>query len=198
MRAREAGRTLDDMSGQHHVLFIQGGGKGAHDEWDNQLVASLEKELGQAYEVEYPRMPHEEEPSYARWKTALEKQLGSLKSNALLVAHSVGGTILLKTLCEHRHLQSIAALVLISAPFVGPGGWSSDELEIPSDLGARLPKGAPIHFYQGLADETAPPAHVELYARAVPQAQIHRLKGRDHQLNNDLSEVARVIRSISE
>ena len=35
----------------------------------------------------------------------------------------------------------------------------------------------------------------ELYARALPQATVYVLPGRDHQLNNDLSEVARDIRS---
>jgi len=30
----------------------------------------------------------------------------------------------------------------------------------------------------------------------IPQAQVHRLAGRDHQLGNDLAEVARVIRAL--
>ena len=53
-----------------------------------------------------------------------------------------------------------------------------------------------MHFYHGLKDEVAPPSHIELYARAVPQARVHRLPGRDHQLNNDLREVAAVILSL--
>ena len=40
------------------------------------------------------------------------------------------------------------------------------------------------------------PAHAELCARAIPQAQLHRLPGRDHQLNNALSEVAEVIKRL--
>ena len=43
-------------------------------------------------------------------------------------------------------------------------------------------------------DQTAPPSHAGLYALAIPQAQVHQLPGRDHQLNNDLSEVAEAIR----
>jgi pimeloyl-ACP methyl ester carboxylesterase len=83
--------------------------------------------------------------------------------------------------------------VLIAAPFVGEGGWPSDEFELPSDLGARLPQGAPVLVFHGLQDETALPSHADLYAHAIPQAQVHRLPGRDHQLNNELSEVAREI-----
>jgi pimeloyl-ACP methyl ester carboxylesterase len=50
--------------------------------------------------------------------------------------------------------------------------------------------------FHGLADQTVPPSHAELYARAAPQAQLHLLPGRDHQLNNDLSEVATTISSL--
>jgi pimeloyl-ACP methyl ester carboxylesterase len=52
-----------------------------------------------------------------------------------------------------------------------------------------------IHFFHGLEDEIVPPSHLELYARAVPQARTHRLKGRDHQLDDDLSEIAEEISS---
>jgi pimeloyl-ACP methyl ester carboxylesterase len=51
-------------------------------------------------------------------------------------------------------------------------------------------------LFHGLADETAPPSHADLYARAFPQARVHRLAGRDHQLNTDLAEVAVAIRSL--
>ena len=85
--------------------------------------------------------------------------------------------------------------MLVAVPFVGAGGWTSDEFQLPSDLGARLPPGVRVEVFHGLADETVPPSHAELYVRAAPQAQLHLLPGRDHQLNNDLSEVAKTINS---
>src|SRR5262245_62073101 len=36
------------------VLFVQGGGEGVHDEWDNKILESLERELGSDYAVRYP------------------------------------------------------------------------------------------------------------------------------------------------
>jgi pimeloyl-ACP methyl ester carboxylesterase len=53
-----------------------------------------------------------------------------------------------------------------------------------------------IHIYHGLEDETAPPSHADLYARAIPQARVHHLPDRDHQLNDDLKEVAAAIKSL--
>jgi predicted alpha/beta hydrolase family esterase len=181
------------MSGTRQVLFIQGGGAGAYDEWDDKLVDSLRAELGDGHEVRYPRMPGEDDPNYARWSAAIRGEMAVLDDGAILVGHSVGGTILIHALGEQPPERELAAIVLIAAPFVGADGWPSDEFELPSDLGARLPYGVPVHVFHGLADATAPPSHADLYARAIPQAQVHRLPGRDHQLSNDLSEPARTI-----
>jgi len=181
---------------KRQILFIQGGGKGTHDEWDNKLVASLRRELGQKFEVRYPRMPREDDPKYATWKTAIQKELEALNGDAILVGHSIGATILLGVLAETPAAAGFGAVISISAPFVGEGGWPSEDLQFAADLGARLPQGVPTYFFHGLKDETAPPSHVELFARVVPQARIHRLPERDHQLNDDLSEVASAILSL--
>ena len=47
---------------------------------------------------------------------------------------------------------------------------------------------------KALAADSAETAHAALFALAIPRAQVHQLPGRDHQLNNDLSEVAEAIR----
>jgi pimeloyl-ACP methyl ester carboxylesterase len=181
---------------ERQLLFVQGGGQGTYDDWDHKLVESLRRELGQGFEIHYPRMPNEDDPSYGAWKPALERALKPLKQGAIVVGHSVGGTILLRLLAEYSSPEPLGAVIVIAAPFVGEGGWSAEGLQFPADLGARLPEGVPVHFYHGLEDETAPPSHVDLYGRAVPQARIHRLPGRDHQLNDDLSEVAADILSL--
>ncbi|PYK88902.1 MAG: hypothetical protein DME40_11620 [Verrucomicrobia bacterium] len=43
------------------VLFVQGGGKNAHEE-DQKLAASLQAALGSDYNVLFPRMPKESDP----------------------------------------------------------------------------------------------------------------------------------------
>jgi pimeloyl-ACP methyl ester carboxylesterase len=175
------------------ILFIQGGGAGVHDAWDDKLVESLRRELGDGYEVRYPRMPAEDDPNYARWSAAIRRELASLDDDAVLVGHSLGGAILVSTLAEHPPERRPGAIVLIAAPFVGPGGWPAEEFALPADLGPKLAPGVPVHVFHGLQDQTAPPSHADLYARAIPQAQVHLLPARDHQLGNDLSEVARAV-----
>jgi pimeloyl-ACP methyl ester carboxylesterase len=178
------------------ILFIQGGGEGTHDEWDNKLVDSLRSELGAGFEVRYPRMPGEADPSAATWVPAIRQAIAALGDGAVLVGHSVGATILVHTLVDKPPARRLGAIVLLAAPFVGTGGWPGDEFELRSDLGARLPTGVPIHVFHGLDDDTAPPAHADLFAHAIPQAQLHLLRGRDHQLGNDLGDVAKLIRAL--
>ena len=173
------------------ILFLQGGGAGTYDEWDAELVGSLERELGDAYAVRYPRLPHEEDPIWAAWGPTIRHELAALDDTAVVIGHSVGGTLLVQALVDRP--QRLAGIVLIAAPYVGAGGWPGDD-ELPDDLGARLPAGAWVHVFHGLADETVPPTHSQLYARAIGQAHVHLLPGRDHQLDGDLADVAEVLR----
>jgi predicted alpha/beta hydrolase family esterase len=178
------------------ILFLQGGGKGVHDAWDDKLVDSLGRELGDAFEIRYPRMPDEDDPSYARWGPAIRREIAALGDRAIVVGHSVGGTLLIRSLAEQPPGVRLGAIVLVATPFVGDGGWPDQEFQMPSDLGARLPEGVPVHLFHGLEDDTAASVHADLYARVIPQAQVHLLPGRDHQLGNDLGEVAEVIRAL--
>jgi len=178
------------------VLFVQGGGEGTHDEWDNQLVDRLGRDLGPDYDIRYPHMPNESDPNYARWKAALKEELGRLDDEALLVGHSIGGTILINTIVEEPPNLALGGIFLLAAPFVGENGWPSEDIKPMSDLGKRLPARTPVFLYHGTEDDTAPFEHVGLYATAIPHAVIRRLDGRDHQLNNDMSEVALDIRRL--
>src|SRR6185369_15504599 len=104
---------------------------------------------GSEYEIRYPRMPQEDDPSYAAWKAALEQELAALDERAILIGHSIGGAILVNAIAQQSTRHKFAALFLLAAPFVGDGGWSSDDLKSPQDLGGRLPK-VPVHIYHGL------------------------------------------------
>ena len=175
------------------ILFVQGAGEGVHEEWDARLVESLRRELGPSYELRYPLMPNEADPKFAAWKAALENELAALQDGAILVGHSLGGTILINVLAEYAPNAELGAIVLIAAPFIGQRGWESEEIAPRPDLAARLPPGVPVWLYHGDRDSIAPVAHLELYAEAIPHARVRRLAGRDHQLDNDLSDVARDI-----
>jgi hypothetical protein len=61
---------------------------------------------------------------------------------------------------------------------------------------SRLPKGIPLFLYHSRDDERVPFAHLAIYAGKIPQAIIRQFDGRQHQFNNDLSEVTADIKSL--
>jgi predicted alpha/beta hydrolase family esterase len=178
------------------ILFVQGAGESVHDAWDDKLVRSLERELGDAYAIVYPRMPNEADPRYPDWKAALIEAFGALKDGAILVGHSIGGAVLIHVLAEQPPPRKFGALLLIAAPFIGDGGWPSDDIEPRTDFGERLPADLPVFLYHGTNDDIVPFAHMALYAKTMPRAVTRALADRDHQLGNDLSHVARDIESL--
>ena len=107
---------------RRQVLFVQGGGQGAHHE-DARLVANLAKELGSDYEVHYPVMPHEDTPDYPAWNRVLIAQIAHLGDDVILVGHSVGATIVVWSLAENHPKQKLAGIFLIAPPFVGERGF---------------------------------------------------------------------------
>src|ERR1700748_1520291 len=110
------------------ILFIQGAGKDAHDQWDIKLVESLRSELGENYDVVFPHMPNEAQPKFAAWNNVLQKAFATLVDGDFLVGHSVGATMLLHALETRPPDFRPGALILLAPPFIGPDGWTSDEL----------------------------------------------------------------------
>jgi predicted alpha/beta hydrolase family esterase len=141
-------------------------------------------------------MPDEADPTYAAWKAALEQEIAALDDGAILIGHSIGGTILINALSENPPDRKLSGVFLVAPPFVGAGGWPSEDINPSPELGTRLPVATPIYLYHGSADDTVPFAHIDLYVRAIPYALVRRLEGRNHQLNDDLAEVAADVRSL--
>jgi predicted alpha/beta hydrolase family esterase len=171
------------------VLFIQGGGEGAH-QVDKELVSSLRHRLGMEYDIRYPRMPEEESAGYEAWKARILKELAALEGKVILVAHSVGSSILLKYLSEENVEKSVAGVFLIAAPYWGPEGWQLDDFTFDERHASKRLEGIPLFFYHSRDDDTVPFAHLSKHAENFPQATIREFDERGHQFNNDLSEVA--------
>jgi hypothetical protein len=183
---------------KQQILFIQGGGDGAY-KLDQGLVTYLRKAVGTAYEFRCPKMPYESDPNYDLWKARILKELASVEDAVILIGHSLGGSFLLKSICEEKIVNTIAGIFLIATPYWGGDGWRYEGYErvaLPDDFAAKLPPGTPIFFYHGSNDEVVPFAHLALYTEKLPRVVIRPLGGADHQLNDDLSDVVADIRSL--
>ena len=178
------------MEGQ--VLFIHGGGEGAHEE-DKKLAASLQYELGAAYDVQYPELPDEGSPGYGAWRDRISRELAALDGEVILVGHSLGGSILLKYLCEEKVENPVSGIFLIAAPYWGAEDWKAREYELREDFASMLPGDLAMFFYHSRDDEVVPFVHLAPYRERLPQASFNEVDGRGHQFDDDLSEVARDI-----
>lgn len=179
------------------VLFIHGGGEGAHKE-DATLAASLRGKLGPAFEVRYPAMPDERDPDYKVWQRIIMDEAADMGEGAILVGHSIGASVLIKVLAGRGPMQPITGVFLIAGPFWHDHDfWHWDEVALPKDAGDHYPRDVPLYLYHGEEDEVVPVSHLEMYMKVFPQAVVQRLRGRNHQLNDDMTEVARDIMSLA-
>src|SRR6266545_2586944 len=108
--------------GKQRILFIHGAGNKRNDEGSGQLIAHLQEALGAGYEVLSPDMPDPDHPQYEAWATQVRKELAALDNHAILIGHSVGGSVLLKCLSEGAYPKHVAGLFLVAAPY-----WGKDQ-----------------------------------------------------------------------
>lgn len=177
-----------------YVLFIQGGGGKEDFMADAKLVASLKEALGEAYTVHYPLLNDESTPDFGR-KKQIGTELSLIEGDVILVGHSLGASMLLKYLSESQ-CQKISGIFLISTPF-----WSGDEewkqgLKLHEDFPDKLPDDIPIFLYHCRDDEVVPFEHLSLYTQKLPQATFCEIPNGGHQLDNDLSLVAKDIKAL--
>ena len=160
-----------------------------------KLVGSLQECLGGAYTVHYPCLPNEPAPDFGRSKQIC-KQLSLIDGEIILAGHFLGASMLLKYLSENEVKKNIARIFLIVTPF-----WSGNEkwkqgLKLQENFAEKLPGNIPIFLYHCRDDEEVPIEHLSLYRQKLPQATVREITSGGHQLNNDLTIVARDIKSL--
>jgi predicted alpha/beta hydrolase family esterase len=177
------------------VLFIQGGGEDGH-EADAKLVSSLQKALGTNYEIRYPRLQTDEAAPDFGWIKQIGNEIDKLKDGVILVAHSLGASLLLKCLSENKASKKVAGILLLSTPF-----WTGNEewvqgLKLQEDFAQSLPQNSRIFFYHCRDDEEVPFDHLATYRQKLPAASFCEIESGGHQLGNNLNIVAKDIQNL--
>jgi len=177
------------------VLFIQGGGNDGY-EADAKLVASLQKALGKDYEISYPRMQTDQAAPDFGWLKQIGKEIDKRGDDVILVAHSLGASLLLKYLSENRVSKKPAGIFLVSAPF-----WNGKEewvkgLKLKEDFAESLPKNSRIFFYHCRDDEEIPFDNLASYRHKLPVASFREIESGGHQLGKNLNLIAKDIKDL--
>lgn len=181
----------------NRVLIIQGAGDGAHLE-DKALADYLESALGPAYRTTYPRFPGLENVAYDAWKQQLDGELERLGEGGIVVAHSLGGSAMLKYLSEGATDLPPAALFLVAPPYKGKDGeWGTDDFAMDAGAAADLPAVMPVFIYHSRDDEWVPFAHLAQWVEKIPGAEIREFDDRGHSFTSaDFVELVEDIRAL--
>jgi predicted alpha/beta hydrolase family esterase len=180
-----------------YVIFFQGGGGQEDYDADARLVASLKTKLGPSYLIHYPLLPDGETPDLGRRKQ-IGHEIDVSEEGVILVAHSLGASMLLAYLSENKVSKKIAGIFLLSTPF-----WSGNEdwvqaLKLQPGFAGKLDRNIPLFLYHCCDDEVIPFAHLAIYRKELPWASFREIPAGGHQLDNDLTMVANDIKSISQ
>jgi predicted alpha/beta hydrolase family esterase len=177
------------------IVFIQGGGNGGY-EADKKLVYSLKNCLGNDYEINYPEIQSKESESDYGWTKQIGQEISGSEDNFILVGHSFGASMILKYLSENSVQKKIKGIFLISTPF-----WSGNEdwmkgLILKDNFADKLPDNVPMFFYHAKDDEEIPFSQFNNYQKKINRANYREIDHGGHQLNNDLSIVAKDIKDL--
>ncbi|MBE7174835.1 MAG: alpha/beta fold hydrolase [Mucilaginibacter polytrichastri] len=182
---------------QNHILFIHGGGDDGY-KTDRLMADELRNALGEAYTVHYPEIQSDEHAADFGWPEAIGKHIAGFDDDILVVAHSLGASMLLKFLSENPVPGNVKAAFLLSTPY-----WKGDEdwkqgLKLRKDFAEKLPVQIPLFFYHSRDDEVAPLSDLDFYRENLPQAHFAVIERGGHQLEKALALVAEDIRPVKE
>lgn len=178
-----------------HILFIHGAGNQHSPSGSGKLVTSLRQQLGSDYLVQAPDMPDPDQPRYLAWRNQIEQELGKLDADALLIGHSLGGSMLLKYLAEGTYQKPIAGLFLVAVPCWGKEDWAR-EYAVPDDFASRLPLIRHLFLYHSRSDEVVPFSSLKRYQEQLPRATVRVLDGKEHSFTEGLPLLAQDIKQL--
>jgi len=179
------------------VLFIHGGGDDSDEAYkaDSILANSLQKALGDSYEVSFPRLKEENLPDLG-WPRQINEEINKIGEDLLLVGHSLGASMMLKYLSEMQVSKKIKAVYLLAPPhWTGNEDWKQG-LKLQNDFAEKLPVDIPIFLYQCMDDDTVPYSHYTWYVQKLAHATVHAMKNGGHQFNDDLDFLAKDIKEL--
>jgi predicted alpha/beta hydrolase family esterase len=158
-----------------NILFIQGGGDNGY-KADATLVQNIQNELGKDYHVLYPKQKTDETAPDLGWIKQIEDEINKAGDAVIIIAHSLGASLLLKYLSENKVTTNISGVFLLATPF-----WSGDEdwkqgLKLRDDFPDKLPKAIPLFFYHCRDDKEVPFEQFKSYKELITDGHFHEFE----------------------
>jgi len=158
--------------------------------------SSLQKELGDTYEIIVPHMPNAMNAKYKEWKIYFDKFIPYVHDGVVLVGHSLGGIFLAKFLSENQFPRKISVTFLIAAPYENTEQYSLADFVLSDNLSLFSRQSPCIFLYHSTDDPVVPFSAAESYKEGLPEAQVRRFSDRGHFTQEIIPELISDIRSI--
>jgi predicted alpha/beta hydrolase family esterase len=179
------------------IFFVHSAGPQNDQSGSNNFVAHLSRSLGDDYVMHYPMMPEPENPRYVAWKMELQSVLPVGGNKAVLIGHSLGGSVIVKYLSEGLCQMPLAGLFLVGTPYWGTRGWAMEEFMFQRDFQAKLPAIDKIFIYHSRNDNWVPYSHAQFYSKALPGSVLRTLDGDQHEFDKGLPVLVEDIKHLS-
>lgn len=163
------------------LLFIHSAGSQGPGEGSSALLAGLRAALPDGMTLDAPLMPEPHAPAAEPWIAQCQAAMAGIADDFVVVGHSLGGSILLQTLCRFGMPRNLAGVVLLAAPFWSAKDWNVAEFALDDDAPERLDGLARLVVLQGDQDDVVAADHPQRYATLLPQARVRMLPGVDHE-----------------
>ncbi|CAG5069031.1 hypothetical protein DYBT9623_01765 [Dyadobacter sp. CECT 9623] len=178
-----------------NVIFFHGGGSREDFKADEKLVVSLLSELGVDYSVHYHYLPNNGTPDLGR-REQIGKEISASADGVILVAHSLGASMLLAYVSENEVEKQIEGIFLLATPFwEGKEDWVN-AFKLQSDFATRIDKNVPLFFYHCKDDEEVAFSHFEIYKQNLPHATFREVQTGGHQFSDGLKVVAADVKEL--
>src|SRR5579863_3306800 len=172
------------------ILFIHGGGDGAH-AFDRGLLARLSEGFGDDVAFDYPHVVGLERIEWNTTHADLEKLLPGAAEGTIIVAHSIGAAAVLKSLSSGTPTRA-TAVVLLAAPYKADDShWGRDDFSFPSDFAKNVPSALDVTMYHCSDDAVIPVGDAKEYGKKMPRANITIFRTGGHQFDGRTDAVAR-------
>lgn len=134
---------------------------------------TLQKRLGDEYEVFLPSMPNKTFANYDEWKIWMDKISPLLQDDVILIGHSLGGVFWAKYLSTTKFPKKIKAVFLVAAPFEKDSENNSlAGFTLPMVLDMQTDK---IYLYHSKDDSIVSFEELFKYKKALPKAVVREL-----------------------
>lgn len=158
---------------------------------------NLQDDLGDNYDVLFPKMPNGLNAKYAEWKIIFEKIVPLLDDGVVFVGHSLGGSFLVKYFSENKYQKSILSLHLAAPAFKGNSLYLLDEFDLEHLLDNPPQEFPQTIIYHSTDDPIVPFSDTELFKKVIPYCTVETFSDRLHFFDEHFPELVNDIKKSS-